>query len=39
MCGITGWIDWKQAGKHKEVIVKKMAQTLAKRGPDASQCL
>ena len=36
MCGITGWIDWKQAGKHKEVIVKKMVQTLAKRGPDAS---
>ena len=36
MCGITGWIDWQQVGKHKEVIVKKMAQTLAKRGPDAS---
>ncbi len=24
MCGITGWIDWQQVGKQKEVIVKKM---------------
>src|SRR5690606_31009247 len=36
MCGITGWIDWQQDLKHQEQIVGKMAQTLAKRGPDAS---
>ena len=36
MCGITGWVDWKQTGRQKEVMVKVMAQTLAKRGPDDS---
>ncbi|MFF2446374.1 asparagine synthase (glutamine-hydrolyzing) [Neobacillus sp. NPDC058068] len=36
MCGITGWVDWsKDLTKHVE-IVKKMAETLSKRGPDAS---
>ncbi|MFD1780979.1 asparagine synthase (glutamine-hydrolyzing) [Fredinandcohnia salidurans] len=39
MCGITGWIDWQQDLKHQEQIVGKMAQTLAKRGPDASNVL
>ncbi|MFO7316118.1 MAG: asparagine synthase (glutamine-hydrolyzing) [Bacilli bacterium] len=36
MCGITGWIQWDQDLKHHEVTVKKMAQTLSKRGPDTS---
>lgn len=35
MCGITGWIDWKDDLRHAEPIVEKMAQTLNKRGPDA----
>jgi len=36
MCGITGWIDWQQDLNNQTFIIKKMAQTLAKRGPDAS---
>src|SRR5690606_23025326 len=36
MCGITGWIDWENNLKHQEVTIKKMTQTLNKRGPDAS---
>lgn len=36
MCGITGWIDWQQDLNNQTLIIKKMAQTLAKRGPDAS---
>ncbi len=36
MCGITGWIDWRQDVKKEEGIIKKMTKTLAKRGPDAS---
>ena len=39
MCGITGWIDWKQAGKHKEVIVKKMATDIGEAGAGRFQCL
>lgn len=36
MCGITGWVDWqKDLRKHRSTIGK-MAQTLSKRGPDAS---
>ncbi|WP_416149602.1 asparagine synthase (glutamine-hydrolyzing) [Salipaludibacillus sp. HK11] len=36
MCGITGWIDYKVMMNPKsEKIVNKMANTLAKRGPDA----
>lgn len=35
MCGITGWLDWKQDMSSREQDVRKMAQTLAKRGPDA----
>ncbi|KOP83838.1 asparagine synthase (glutamine-hydrolyzing) [Cytobacillus solani] len=36
MCGITGWINWHRDLTKEEFIVEKMAQTLAKRGPDAS---
>ncbi|WP_042150121.1 asparagine synthase (glutamine-hydrolyzing) [Paucisalibacillus sp. EB02] len=36
MCGITGWIDWKQNLKQEESTMKKMTQTLEKRGPDAT---
>lgn len=36
MCGITGWINWHQDLTREIFIVKKMAQTLANRGPDAS---
>lgn len=36
MCGITGWIDWQQDVRLQDFTVKKMAQTLAKRGPDAT---
>lgn len=36
MCGITGWINWHQDLTQKVFIVEKMAQTLGKRGPDAS---
>ena len=36
MCGITGWIDWHQDLTQQVFIVEKMANTLAKRGPDAS---
>jgi asparagine synthase (glutamine-hydrolysing) len=36
MCGITGWIDWNNDLTKQELIVEKMAQTLGKRGPDAS---
>lgn len=36
MCGITGWIDWQQDLKQQEYTIRKMAQTLSTRGPDAS---
>lgn len=36
MCGITGWVHWNEEMKHHEVTIQKMAQTLGKRGPDAS---
>src|SRR5690606_8377486 len=36
MCGITGWIDWKQDLKKQESIIKSMAETLENRGPDAT---
>jgi len=36
VCGITGWIDWHQDLTQQVFIVEKMADTLAKRGPDAS---
>lgn len=36
VCGITGWIDWHQSLTQQVFIVEKMANSLAKRGPDAS---
>lgn len=36
VCGITGWIDWHQDLTQQVFIVEKMANSLAKRGPDAS---
>ncbi|HLU21831.1 MAG TPA: asparagine synthase (glutamine-hydrolyzing), partial [Bacillaceae bacterium] len=36
MCGITGWIDWNRDITEQIVTVEKMANTLAKRGPDAT---
>ncbi|WP_347550819.1 asparagine synthase (glutamine-hydrolyzing) [Pseudalkalibacillus hwajinpoensis] len=38
MCGITGWVDWKQDLTGEEKVIKGMANTLSKRGPDASNC-
>lgn len=34
MCGITGWASFKKDLRTSESIVKLMAQTLSKRGPD-----
>lgn len=34
MCGITGWIDWRQDLRKEEKQVKQMAETLNRRGPD-----
>ncbi|MDE5412133.1 asparagine synthase (glutamine-hydrolyzing) [Alkalihalobacterium chitinilyticum] len=34
MCGITGWIDWKQNMVKEQAEVEKMAKTLSRRGPD-----
>lgn len=34
MCGITGWIDYKQDMSNEKEVVEKMAETLSKRGPD-----
>lgn len=34
MCGITGWASFKKDLRTSENIVKLMAQTLSKRGPD-----
>lgn len=35
MCGITGWIDFRNDLTHETKTIKKMASTLGKRGPDA----
>jgi asparagine synthase (glutamine-hydrolysing) len=35
MCGITGWINWKDDLTSKRFILEKMAETLSCRGPDA----
>lgn len=35
MCGITGWVDWKDDLSQRTDEIKEMAFTLAKRGPDA----
>ncbi|HET7580324.1 MAG TPA: asparagine synthase (glutamine-hydrolyzing) [Bacillales bacterium] len=34
MCGITGWIDWNRDLAQEEAVVRKMARTLKRRGPD-----
>ncbi|MCM3760377.1 asparagine synthase (glutamine-hydrolyzing) [Alkalihalobacillus oceani] len=34
MCGITGWIDWRQDLRKEEKEITKMAKTLGRRGPD-----
>lgn len=36
MCGITGWIDWRQDLTEQKVILEAMTETLKFRGPDAS---
>jgi asparagine synthase (glutamine-hydrolysing) len=35
LCGITGWIDWQRDMTQQEHIIRKMANSLSKRGPDA----
>lgn len=35
MCGITGWVDWKEDLSNQHVILKKMANSIEHRGPDA----
>ncbi|GIO26790.1 asparagine synthase (glutamine-hydrolyzing) [Ornithinibacillus bavariensis] len=37
MCGITGWVDWKQDLRQQVQTIKGMTQTLSKRGPDACE--
>ncbi|ARK29466.1 asparagine synthase (glutamine-hydrolyzing) [Halalkalibacter krulwichiae] len=34
MCGITGWIDWRQSLKNEDKQIRTMAETLNRRGPD-----
>ncbi len=34
MCGIAGWIDWKTDISNHQLVLKRMADTLANRGPD-----
>lgn len=36
MCGIVGWISFKENVKQQEEIIKNMANKLSKRGPDDS---
>lgn len=36
MCGIAGWIDFKEKIKNKTTIMESMSRTLAPRGPDES---
>ena len=36
MCGITGWINWERNLENEGVILARMVETLAARGPDAS---
>jgi asparagine synthase (glutamine-hydrolysing) len=35
VCGIVGWVDWRNDLTQHESVVKKMVETLSKRGPDA----
>ncbi|RYM01779.1 asparagine synthase (glutamine-hydrolyzing) [Sporolactobacillus sp. THM7-7] len=34
MCGITGWIDWRKDLRGEEKTVRRMAETMNRRGPD-----
>ncbi|WP_088102383.1 asparagine synthase (glutamine-hydrolyzing) [Halalkalibacter urbisdiaboli] len=34
MCGITGWIDWRNDLRKEGTQIRKMAETLNRRGPD-----
>lgn len=34
MCGITGWIDWRNNLSHEHETIRKMAKTIEHRGPD-----
>ncbi|UCZ54665.1 asparagine synthase (glutamine-hydrolyzing) [Bacillus shivajii] len=36
MCGISGWIDFSRKLTNKDAVIEKMAETLKKRGPDAT---
>lgn len=35
MCGITGWVDWKQDLSSQGALIDKMTSTIQHRGPDA----
>ncbi len=35
MCGIAGWIDWRNNLTHQGPMIEHMADTLSHRGPDA----
>ncbi|MBM7097224.1 MULTISPECIES: asparagine synthase (glutamine-hydrolyzing) [Alteribacter] len=37
MCGITGWVDFRRPIENEKETLKTMADTLSRRGPDASQ--
>lgn len=34
MCGITGWVDFQRKMQNETETIRKMTETLAKRGPD-----
>ncbi len=36
MCGIAGWLDFKNSIKENETIINNMSKTLSRRGPDES---
>ena len=36
MCGIAGWLDFKNNIKNNEIIYNSMSETLSRRGPDDS---
>src|SRR5438477_4097579 len=35
MCGIAGWVDWEEDLTHQGSTIKRMADTVCYRGPDA----
>ncbi|MFC4023958.1 asparagine synthase (glutamine-hydrolyzing) [Oceanobacillus longus] len=37
MCGITGFVDWNKRASMQKPVLEKMTETLALRGPDATQ--